>query len=61
MDKLYKDDVFDAIGWNMYMPPEQAAEGLWIFESIKGWNEDLESSGMHKDLSKFPIYEKANR
>ena len=61
MDKLYKDDVFDTIGWNMYMPPEQAAKGLWIFESIKDWNEDLESSGMHKDLSQFSIYERANR
>ena len=45
----------------MYMPPEQAADGLSIFESIQDWNEDLESSGMHKDLSEFPIYEQANR
>ena len=32
-----------------------------IFESIKDWNEDLETSGIHKDLSEFPIYEQANR
>ena len=61
MDKLYKDDSFDIIGWNMYMPPEQAAEGLDLFNKINEHNEDLESSGTHKDLSQFPIYERANR
>ena len=61
IDKLYKDDTFDMIGWNMYMPPEQAAEGLELFKSINAWNKDLETSGIHKDLSQFPIYEKANR
>ena len=61
IDKLYKDDHFDMIGWNMYMPPEQAAEGLELFRHVKDWNEDLETSGMHKDLSEFPIYERANR
>ena len=61
MENLYKDDHFDMIGWNMYMPPEQAAEGLELFEGIGDWNEDLESSGVHKDLSEYPIYEKANR
>ncbi len=43
------------------MPPEQAAEGLELFEKIDDWNEDLETSGIHKDLSVFPIYENANR
>ena len=61
IDRLYKDDEFDMIGWNMYMPPEQAAQGLELFKNIKDYNEDLESSGIHKDLSQFPIYEEANR
>jgi len=61
MDRLYKDDSFENIGWNMYMPPEQAARGLFLFDEIEDVNEDLESSGIHKDLSEFPIYEKANR
>ena len=34
LDKLYKNDTFDMIGWNMYMPPEQAAEGLELFKKI---------------------------
>ena len=41
--------------------PEQAAEGLELFKNISNDNADLESSGIHKDLSQFPIYEKANR
>ena len=49
------------IGWNMYMPPEQAAEGLELLDGILDYNKDLETSGIHKDLSQFPIYEKANR
>ena len=58
MDRLYKDDYFDEIGWNMYMTPEQASKGLFLFEkNIKDDNEDLESSGMHKDLSEFSIYQ----
>ena len=61
IDKLYKDDTFDMIGWNMYMPPEQAAVGLELFKDIQDFNEDLETSGIHKDLSQFPIYERANR
>lgn len=61
MDKLYKDDSFDMIGWNMYMTPEQAAEGLELFKDISDHNDDLETSGMHKDLSEFPMYERANR
>ena len=40
---------------------KQAAEGLKLFENIPDWNEDLETSGIHKDLSRFPMYEKANR
>jgi len=61
IDRLYKDDTFDTIGWNMYMPPEQAAEGLELFEGLGDVNEDTESSGTHKDLSQFPIYEQANQ
>ena len=60
-DRLYKDDSFDMIGWNMYMTPEQAAEGLELFKNINDFNEDLETSGTHKDLSVFSIYENANR
>ncbi len=37
------------------------SKGFVLFDEIEDVNEDLESSGIHKDLSEFPIYEKANR
>ena len=43
------------------MPPEQAAEGLELFKNIEDYNDDLETSGIHKDLSQFAMYEEANR
>lgn len=56
LDRLYKDDYFDTIGWNMYMTPEQAARGIFLFSKISRENKDLESSGTHKDLSEFFVF-----
>lgn len=53
---MYKDDVIKSQGWNMYLTPEQAAKGLELFENIKDDNQDQESSGTCKDLSKLGIY-----
>ncbi len=53
------EDNYTMLGWNMYMSPEQAARGLWIFDSLK--NKDIpdidpETQG-YPDLSKFPIFQ----
>jgi dTDP-4-amino-4,6-dideoxygalactose transaminase len=57
MDRLYKDDHFDQIGWNMYMTPEQAAKGIYLFDKhVVDDNPDLETSGIHKDLSEYSIF-----
>lgn len=45
------------LGWNMYMPPEQAARGLEIFESLPEVNKDSGGSWKYKDLSKYKIFE----
>jgi hypothetical protein len=59
---LYKDDHFEEIGWNMYMTPEQAAKGIFLFDKhVKDDNEDLESSGIHKDLSLYPIFTQCSK
>jgi len=61
----YHEDNFDMLGWNFYMMPELAARGLLLmgqFYEIGGkkkHNEDLELP--YPDLSKFEIYNKANR
>ena len=56
-DKVsYKEEVFNSIGWNMYMTPEQAARGLELFELMGDTNPDQESSGTCKDLSVYDVY-----
>jgi len=61
----YHDDNFDMIGWNFYMMPELATRGLLLINQFYNGdgnpktNEDLELS--YPDLSKFEIYNKANR
>ena len=55
MDKLYKDDVFDTIGWNMYMPPNISAMGvLFLSSMLEKDNKEVKSE--YQDLSKYSIY-----
>ena len=44
------------IGWNMYMPPEQAARGISLFEKIAKDNDDCGGSHKYKDLTEFDIF-----
>ena len=41
------------LGWNMYMPPEQAARGIELFEQAKDQNEDSGGSWKYKDISHY--------
>ena len=43
-------------GWNMYMPPEQAARGILLFEEIEDFNPDCGGSYKYKDLSGYKIF-----
>lgn len=56
---MYKDDIFECIGWHMYMSPESAKRGLEIFHSdkIQDYNEPCGSSETYKDLRNEEIYE----
>ena len=53
------EDNFTMLGFNMYMSPDAAARGLWLFDMIK--NKDLPDMNFEEqgypDLSKFPIYQ----
>lgn len=54
-----QEDNFTMLGWNMYMPPSDAARGLQLFQAMGNKVfEDLkvEEQG-YPDLSKFPVYE----
>ncbi len=43
-------------GWNMYMPPEQAAKGIELFKSINEENPDCGGSYKYKDLSGYKMF-----
>lgn len=56
---LREQKEFTVIGWNMYMPPADAARGLQLFQAL-GDKElpDLRVEDQkYADLSKFPIYQ----
>ena len=46
-------------GWNMYMPPEQAARGLALFKDTPAHNDDIGGSWKYKDLSGFALWKQA--
>ena len=52
------EDNFTMLGWNMYMPPTDAARGLQLLQALG--DKDLPDLEVEKqgypDLSKFPIY-----
>jgi dTDP-4-amino-4,6-dideoxygalactose transaminase len=43
-------------GWNMYMPPEQAARGIILFEEIAKNNPDSGGSYKYKDISNYKMF-----
>jgi dTDP-4-amino-4,6-dideoxygalactose transaminase len=45
-------------GWNMYMPPEQAARGIILFDSLPNYIEDCGGSYKYKDISNWNIFNK---
>jgi dTDP-4-amino-4,6-dideoxygalactose transaminase len=44
------------MGWNMYMPPEQAARGIEIFLNLPDHNEDCGGSYKYKDISGYEMF-----
>ena len=56
LDKLYKDDDYDIVGWNMFMPPEQAAKAIMLFEELPDVNSDSGGSSTYHDLRKHNIF-----
>jgi dTDP-4-amino-4,6-dideoxygalactose transaminase len=57
-----KDDVFEQLGYNMYLEPSQAARGIQLFEVLRqkhpeGMPDLVVDEQGYNDLSKFPIYQ----
>lgn len=57
-DRFYKEDEFECVGWHMYMAPEQAIQGLEIFNSdrIQDQNKSVGGSWLYGDLREQKIY-----
>ena len=55
-EKYYKEDTIDTMGWNMYMTPQEAAQGLCILQNYPIHQSDLPEGGGYRDLTEFPIF-----
>ena len=53
---FYTDEVFNSMGWNMYMHPEDAAKGFLIFEELPKCNEDAGGHQTYYDLSQRELF-----
>lgn len=49
----YDEDIIDMLGWNMYMPPEQAAYGIKLFLQTKDENDDCGGSWKYPDCRNY--------
>ena len=50
----YIDDDIQMIGWNMYMTPVEAAQGLMLMQNFPSFNADLTEE--YKDLTTNTIF-----
>ena len=50
----YTQDNIKFLGWNMYMTPPDAAEGLWLMASMEKHNEDTLED--YPDLTKHDLF-----
>lgn len=56
ISKNYENDNIEIIGWNMYMPPEQAAYGIQKFIELPEYNKDCGGSTRYHDLRRHEIF-----
>ena len=57
-EKYYKEDSIEHLGWNMYMTPQEAAQGLCLMQNYPEHNKDLIENNGYRDLTKFPVFKK---
>jgi dTDP-4-amino-4,6-dideoxygalactose transaminase len=54
----YKEDNINSIGWNMYMTPQEAAQGLALMQNYPEHKSDLDETNGYRDLTEFDIFKK---
>lgn len=55
-EKFYKEDDIDSIGWNMYMTPQEAAQGLALMQNYPEHNTDQGELNGYRDLTEFTLF-----
>ena len=50
----YRIDNIDLLGWNMYMTPVEAAQGLMLMQGMPETNQDL--TEIYPDLTTHPLF-----
>lgn len=54
--KFYKEDDVTTIGWNMYMTPQEAAQGLCLMQNYPEHNSDQHELNGYRDLTEFTVF-----
>jgi len=57
-EKYYKEDNIDSIGWNMYMTPQDAAQGLCLMQNYPQHKSDQDEINGYRDLTEFEVFKK---
>lgn len=56
-EKFYKEDNIKTMGWNMYMTPQEAAQGLCLMQNYPDHQADLMEVNGYRDLTEFKLFE----
>jgi dTDP-4-amino-4,6-dideoxygalactose transaminase len=55
-EKYYKEDNISSLGWNMYMTPQEAAQGLCLLQNYPEHVSDQGELNGYRDLTEFDIF-----
>lgn len=55
-EKYYKEDNISSIGWNMYMTPQEAAQGLCLMQNYPKYKSDQDELNGYRDLTEFDFF-----
>ncbi len=55
-EKYYKEDNISSLGWNMYMTPQEAAQGLCLLQNYPEHMSDQGELNGYRDLTEFDIF-----
>lgn len=60
-EKFYKEDSIKELGWNMYMTPQEAAQGLCMMQNYPEHVQDLSEHNGYRDLTEFLVFKDCNK